>query len=261
MRRQMAVEEAVAACMADEGFEYIPDVSHYTFPDEAAMDPPRDSREFAEVYGYGIVEAPPVSGSAPGANPNDAITASLGPEALARYMEALVGPSTEEADAEAEYDWRETGCMGAAIHAVWSPGAAQDPVAVDLQAEIARIDEVATPQDPSVVALDEAWSACMADAGYDGLRRQPDAAERAFESWMDAQAASASGEAEASGANDTAAEEKALAVADWDCRDQVSYDVGVAEVREELQAAYVAAHRAELDTWVETWADGASEGQ
>ena len=252
----MAVEEAVAACMAEHGFEYVPDVSHYTFPDEEAMDPRRDSREFAELYGYGIAELPPSGGPAPGSNPNDAITASLGADALAQYMEALAGPGSE--DSATEYDWRDAGCMGAATHAEWSTGAAQDPAAVALLTEIARIDDVAIPAEQRVVALDEAWSACMADAGYDGLRRQPDAAETAFESWLDAQAAAASGETEETDADDVAAAERSLAVADWDCRDDVGYDLGVAKVREELQEAYVAAHRAELDSWVEKWADGAS---
>ncbi len=254
----MAVEEAVAACMAEQGFEYIPDVSHYTFPDEATMDPPRNSREFAELYGYGIAELPPSSAPPPGTNPNDAITASLGAEALAQYMEALTGPSSDDADADAGYDWHDAGCMGTAIHAEWATGAAQDPAAVALLTEIARIDDVAIPAEQRVVALDEAWSACMADAGYEGLRRQPDAAETAFESWLDAQAAAASGETEETDADDVAAAERSLAVADWDCRDDVGYDLGVAKVREELQEAYVAAHRAELDAWVEKWADDAS---
>ena len=256
VQKTMAAEELVAACMTQQGFDYVPDISRYTFPDEAAVDPPPGSREFAESYGYGFVEGPPVSESAQGSNPNDEIMASLGPEGRARYMEALYGASTEESDAAPqEYDWRNAGCMGAALHET-SPEAAQNPVAVALQEEIARIEATALPADPRVVALDDAWATCMADSGYEGLARQGDAAAQATDAWMAYQASVAAGNVDPDRDDgDVAAEEKALALADWDCRDEVRYDAGIGQVRTEMQSEYVKAHRAELDAWVEASSD------
>ncbi len=54
-----AREEAVAACMAEQGFDYVPMVmvpGSY----EVADEPLRGTREFAEAYGYGVWHGPEI---------------------------------------------------------------------------------------------------------------------------------------------------------------------------------------------------------
>ncbi len=254
-RAAREMEESIARCMGEQGFEYLPYTGAYVAVDLQESDPPPGSREFAEQHGYGFAAAP--EGMRPDVqaeNPNDAITAAMSEAELEAYTAALWG----EQDADVEGEPTVGGCFGAAREEVWD---VDDPVRAALEAEIARIDAEVAPTDPAVVEAAAAWSGCMADAGHPGYVDPSAPEQEAWDAWVafnDDVAADPAGGAEAAagggvvGQADLAAAEVALATADWDCRAAAGYDAVWREVRDRLQQEYVDAHRAELDAWVES---------
>ena len=259
----LAFEEDVAECMAEAGFEYVPWTGRHTLIDDSRLDPPRGSREFAEAYGYGWAATPTGTTLDPVEDPNSAIQGRMSEAELAEYELALYGTiHLDYLDAEDQYnfvpDLEHAGCFG---HAQLERDRSGDPMDDDtylaLQAEIDRIEAEVIPTHPDVVAADAAWSACMADAGYPGYARQPEAEEREFDHYM----ASGSGAGEVlpdgmtQGEIDQLAREIPIALADWDCADAVGYHDVVAGIRNAAQQEYVDAHRDELDAWVERWTE------
>ncbi len=255
--QEMHLEELLAACMAEAGFEYVPSLTNLSFVDEAAMDPPRGSREFAEQYGYGLPVLPPGARSPFVANPNDAIVAAMSEAEVAEYVRARdgawgEGPTTGASD-DVGPGWKPEGCD------VWAKGqmetvaADRDATYLALKAEVDRIDAELVPAHPDVVAADAAWSACMADAGFPGYARQPEAQEREQATFdaPDVANGAVGPDGLTDGQRDALPHERALATADWDCTDEVGYADVVGRVRAEAQREYVDAHRDELDAWAE----------
>lgn len=253
-------EELVAACMAEQGFEYVPDTSGYQFVDTAEIDPPPGSRAFADQFGYGFAALPDgmIFESTPGAeSPNDAIMGALSEEALASYTRALWGDDAVDVPDDGGA-MEAGGCFLEARDQVWGDPET-DHVRAGLEEEIARIDAEVAPADAGVLAAAAEWSECMADAGHPGFAAPPDAEQAAWDAWTafnDAIAADPTlglddGEGNVVGQGDLAAREAALATADWDCRAAVDYDAVWNAARDRLQQEYVDAHRTELDAWAE----------
>lgn len=251
-------EEAVAACMSAQGFEYIPDTSGYQFVDTAAIDPPPGSRGFAEQFGYGFAAEPEeMRAASSGAGPNEAVTAAMSPEEFEAYSRALWGDDAVEGASDGGIELG--GCVREARNQVWGDRET-DHVRAGLEDEIARIDAEVAPADPLVMAAAAEWSECMADAGHPGYASPPDAEQAAWDAWMafnDAIGADPTlgvvddESGRPVGETDLAAREASLATADWDCRAATEYDAIWGAARDRLQQEYVDAHRAELDAWVE----------
>ncbi|GEN81070.1 hypothetical protein [Actinotalea fermentans] len=253
----MQMEELVAACMSEQGFDYVPYVEGYVMIDEAAIDPPPGSRAFAEQFGYGFAAAPEgMRSESPGRSPNDAIMAAMSPEALDSYVRALWGDDAGEgaSDGDAELG----GCFRAARNEVFGDRET-DHVRAGLEDEIARIDAEVAPTDPAVMAAAAEWSECMADAGHPGYASPPDAEQAAWAAWLafndgiaaDPTLGEVGPDGGIAGEGDLATREASLATADWDCRADTDYDAAWGAARDRLQQEYVDAHRAELDAWVE----------
>lgn len=251
-------EEIVAACMSEQGFEYIPDTSGYQVVDTAEIDPPPGTRAFADQFGYGFAAAPEeMRAISSGAGPNEAVTAAMSAEEYEAYTRALWGDDAVEAASGGEVELG--GCVREARNQVWGDRET-DHVRAGLEDEIARIDAEVAPADPLVMAAAAEWSECMADAGHPGYAAPADAEAAAWDAWMafndgiaadptlgvvDDESGGPVGEA------DLAAREASLATADWDCRTAVDYDAVWSAARDRLQQDYVDANRAELDAWVE----------
>mgnify|MGYP006975374979 CR=1 FL=1 len=254
--QQLEEQEHIAACMADLGFEYIPYVQPALGSTE--IDPPHTSREYAALYGYGYLEQhPDENGSSEDfdieANPNYAIVVALTPGETEAYYLALDGAGggwTYDATKDDPLDPAEFGCHAAAVSRAPS-GVLTDPT---FRAAMARQDEIleAASQDPRVLDAAQRRTECMAEAGFAEL--DPDTVwtyifeQEALEDVHDAE-----GELTAYG-EQLAAEERAIAVADWDCRESSGYDAWLAVISDELEREYVTAHQAELDAMLETWA-------
>lgn len=183
-------QEAIARCMAKEGFEYVPYVAPYdatitedgmvmleptkpTFPDL----PPA---EFAARFGYGISTKPPADRKEE-EDPNDAIVARMSVAERVAYQQALRGKGNV-LDAEGflagnGLTTSEASCSGRVY--------AGEPTVDEEMSANKRIEEVRKSfgsllkrvralkdderTDPRVVAATGAWSSCLAGAGHPGF--------------------------------------------------------------------------------------------
>ncbi len=256
-----AVEEYLAACMAEQGFEYRPTAAppRYTLPDPLTP-------EYAAEFGYGDSteaygpDVPPMRFSLdlgdPAAEFNQSYAYGLAPEGFEQYMEAMHGrdplPGEDFRDIPAD----EAGCRSGAYADVWPES--QLPVQFRPLEEALREELWWVDEDPRVVATHPAWADCMADAGYPGLIDVMDARglpnDRANASSLTLAVPYAELKARYP---DELAEvqqyEIAVATADAACREEAGwYDVR-AEVLAEAEESVLERYRPELDAmlaWV-----------
>lgn len=285
--RLAEMERQVAACMAEEGFDYTPvDYSEVEFDLGATLDLQPGSAEFAEQYGYGITTDPFTSGETEVTDPNEAYVAAMSDAERNAYLTALYGAgyaetgTGEEGEALDDYDWEQAGCTGRAQHEVMASGI-QDEAFAGLQADMVQMLEDADA-DPRLAQVTTDWSACMLDAGFDGLAKVGDG-EAAISAEVEAARAEVyggpAGTADAddpaaaarrallgaAGATDPALDaafdealaeitprEIDMAVADAACRAQVGYDDVRRQVDTQYQLAFLAEHADEIQTWLET---------
>jgi hypothetical protein len=269
------VEEVVAACMGDQGFEYTPmDTSQMVSMAPEDLDVEWGTREFAEKYGYGITTNPFGDGAeaAPAQefdDPNSEYVESMSDSEREAYYLALHGdqvfPEDAEDEAEFVYDWEQNGCQGRAQHEVYE-GAGDDARTTTLQDEMNAVWEQ-TQQDPRVAEATTAWVSCMGDAGITGLTTVEDAQmrisdksnavyEEMYEPEMSTEMPTPEEVADLEAQvqeriGEITDEEIATAVADFECRQDVGYDDTFADVGHDLQQQFVDTHREELDAWVE----------
>lgn len=281
--KQMQVEEAIAQCMADQGFEYVPvDYAAMGGVSSAARDEDSDelawgTLEFAKKWGYGITTNPyedstetaaPIDEGSSYEDPNQPIVEAMSETEQAAYYAALYGESQEVVDPEAEPvepSWEEMGCSGAAQHEIYGDaafGSDADPFA-ELMEEMNRMWE-SIGTDDRVLANEAEWATCMADAGYPNLAKVADAEQGFYAKvdpiWNDAYSdlgPDATQEdydaVEASIQDELAAlseEEIDTAVADYTCREEVGYDDVYSEVNLDLQQQFYDAHKTELEEWI-----------
>jgi len=276
-RDMQRMEEIVAECMAEQGFEYIP-IDHsaqagFSVSSED-LDVEWGSREFAEEYGYGITNDPfaELHESAPPpeeefVDPNAEYIEAMSEAEAEAYFKALHGnPEVpDDPEAEYEYNWEENGCHGRANYEVYE-ARMEDPALTSLEDEMSALWEQ-TRQDPRVTEATTAWIDCMGDAGYTGLATVDDA-QMQISDKSNAVYEEAYGDGsmeEMPSEEDIAAieaqieeklatireEEIAMAVADFECREEADYDDTLQEVSFELEQEFVDTHKEELEAWVE----------
>lgn len=302
--RDLAFSERVAACMREQGFEYEPefgppaDIAMVGFPPRLGPGP--GSLEFASRYGFGVAIADPHVLSQQEVmsrwhdefdekrDANADTVAALGPDELLAYHVALMGDegpyyigAKEAPDSGlGPFEAEDRGCMGAADladPAPWFESVEKFPTITRAVQDL----PVLGLDDPRVVALEPAWAACMADAGYPGLTRRADAEalaraqmdeakgaalrELGYETEADYMIAMGEGpmteegfdpiQARLKDATETIAKdgEIALAVADATCADTTGYAAVRTEVSHELQQKFVDMYTADLEAWLELW--------
>ena len=240
-------ENLTAACMAAQGFEYIPVVptpEDIEFEEGLLAGTP----EYVEQYGYGIWKQPSASGGYHwdiGANPNDTLVAAMSDAGRDAYVTALSGPVISENHEDGSV-MREGGCSSAADTPVGDDVAYLVNVRREASEFLATLD-----QDTRFADIDAAWASCMADAGFGD--RTPRAAQERIQ--QEQLAAFVDGVApEASVIADGAAEERRVAVADFECRYTTDWTARHRAVEIELQQDYVDAHLADLEALVDAMA-------
>ncbi len=287
-QRLASMETLVASCMAEEGFEYTPvDYSELELDLGSALDLQPGSAQFAEQYGYGITTDPFTSGETEITDPNEAYVAAMSDAEQDAYLTALYGAGyadaagTDEAEALEDYDWEQAGCTGRAQQEVMASGI-QDEAFSALQADMLQMLADADA-DPRLGQVNIDWSACMLDAGFDGLSKVGDG-EAAISAEVEAAHAEVYGGAPAAAAEgedpgeaarrallgavgdadpqlDAAFDEALaeitpreidMAVADAACRAEVGYDDARRQVDTQYQLAFLAEHADEIQTWLET---------
>lgn len=262
-------EEASAACMREQGFEYTPqDVSQPTTvvtEDESSQ---YGTEEFAAKNGYGVTTGQEVSDGSEQeyVDANADYVAGMSETERAAYEAALYGtpPAVDEADPEAmpEYNWEDAGCMGKAQHDVYETGAYaafSDPAFVSLQEELNAIYE-GMADNPELAVIDGEWSSCMADAGHDFATPQDantSISDKANELYSTSTSADGTGAPDEAALADLRKVEIDTAVADAKCQKSVGYQKKAQQVQFAMEQDFVDSHKAELDAWAESYSQGA----
>ena len=271
-------EEVLAECMAEAGFEYVPDRTAGTGGWSVALGMEGPFPE-AEDYGYGFsLEGP--DGAPPDLwqeavqsetyQANEAYRLALSPEAQVAYGLAMDGDYSEHSPffdqfiaGELEYDLSRAGCSGRASQEAYPDGAAGP-------AELAEVKEAVNgmwarlQEDSRVRETLPAWSTCMQDAGYDGMTEIIDAVNSltvVFEDWQNTYADATPGhtgvtdlevvkESIPDALQELQDTEVALAVADATCREVSGYVAAYLEAENDIAQEILDTYRADLDTWV-----------
>lgn len=268
-------EELIAECMAKEGFEYTPnvDTGGVVIGDGETEGPAWDSLEFAEQYGYGVVDWPgredieEITDYEDYTDPNEDYVSSLSESEQNAYYATLYGETVMDEDEDFsfdseeeayEYNWEDNGCWGWADHEITSgdtSGAAwEDPEFEELFLAMEDLwSETSTT--PDITAANGEWAACMEKAGYPGMTSPDEAQNLMYERQNEIYEAAESPDGEWTEPSPEAfeglrTEEIALATADWKCKDQVNYTERLQKADYAAQQAFVDAHRDQLEALV-----------
>jgi hypothetical protein len=246
-QRHDRVERLTADCMAGRGFEYVPvpleDLNSGPF-DEAYALPPE---AFAIEYGYGVTTlTPPATDLTP--DPNQEIQARLSEQEREAYRRALWGGAVSGGDGS------DPGCQRQSSQQVYGTNGRE----AELQQRFEELFDALNSlwerieSDPRLDDTDHDWVACMTQAGYPGFNRPHDARQSVFEAMAALRAAGEPDPKELAALRDY---ELALAPVDQRCR-EVHIIAPRREVAYELEAEFVADHRAELEAYRD-WVSGA----
>ncbi|SDC36470.1 hypothetical protein SAMN05216410_1729 [Sanguibacter gelidistatuariae] len=256
-------QEAIASCMADAGFDYIP---YATTPNGVSV-PVSDAgtRDWVARRGYGlsggVVEGPELEAmlaeDAANAelpqwvNPNTTLYAQLSPGTQAAYDLALYGPGfTEDDGADDEIgtrvEWtRDDGCSFWASGEVTARRSAHLSDYDDL-AQRMIVSRISVDSQPRMVDLTTEWAHCMADAGH--VYTSPTHA------WESVYAVIQGDPGPDGDPYVTSDEAKALeievALADFDCRETLKWDEVRNSVVDEVEAQFLADNKAEIDEFI-----------
>lgn len=222
-------------------------------PLESYLDGPEwGSREFVEKYGYGAwTEVTNPAGAFSYAKPSSAegraYRSSLSPTAREEYDTALWGEVLSE--------------RAGTVHRGGCADIGDDGLSPEQEYLMSVRDEArdfleSLPLDPAFTELDAEWSECIAGQGM--TYRSPAQAQEAFMT----EAMDYIEDGDHGGvdpfttphAEERAGHERRVALADLECRESLDYDTRRTAIAHELQARYVAEHRADLDLLAEALA-------
>ena len=267
------VQDAIATCMAEAGFTYVPYVPESLSSPPAPLPDEPDSSplERAHLEGYGVVHAAVTEPAAPGSPlPNVAIRDALSDAERAEYDAALDGFVRDENDEQVFDENSELvriegvgpTCQdrahehAAAVKAEEIAAGTRPDLVNPLQADPAWTEfTTAAGELPERVAADERvadldgeWSQCLAEAGYPDLDDPFDAyslAVEAWETWADEHTADdGTVPLEDPEVARLQSAEVALAVQDYTCQE----DLGYGERRQAVTFAY---EQQLVDAWAE----------
>lgn len=253
------VEELVAACMNDQGFEYIPvDQTQYSNFDEFDWEE-RQTKKWIAANGYGVnltdeqIEEQN-SSQEEFEDPNSDYVQSLSESENIAYYEVLYGPQpTEEEmgdDGSYEYNWEDGGCYGAAQHEVTGDQAYDQDEFKPIFDAMGKLYEDQA-KDPRMKELDAAWASCMADAGFTDFKAKGDAANSIYEQQNEFWENNPNGEAPS---DEQTAEWREVeidtAIADFECGEKTDYTQKSLAVQFELEKQFIKDHQSELDALV-----------
>ncbi len=179
LQMERDAQDEIAACMADQGFEYVPYVQNQ---DQGGFARPDTQEEFVALYGFGIATMM-LENQQPdeydyeaemARDPNNAIVQAMSEAELNAYYAALYGePQEYEFDEgspgvttqSSDASFEQSGCQGIAYDKTYNQGAEMEfyeqfgPLMQDLYTNL--------ESDPRIAAMEGEWSSCMAEAGYD----------------------------------------------------------------------------------------------
>ena len=164
------VQESIASCMAQEGFEYIPAVRTQGFGFSVQV---QDEETYAREQGFGITtwfgrEDVFLSSEDDWVDPNSEIVMSLSDSEREAYNEVLYGESPAFEDGGPGDgpglvdDFFGSGCNGQAFEEVYG---AWTRVFTELAPQFEDLQQ-RVQADPRFKEANEKWASCMADRGY-----------------------------------------------------------------------------------------------
>lgn len=166
------VQELLVACMAEQGFEYLPveypePVEDPAYVAQQEMSP----EEYASEYGYGIttVDYEMTPEEENWVDPNQAIVEAMDDAERTAYETALYGEMPEVVPGEeesVEYEGFGGGCQGEASEEVYGGGAEAAAINEELGPKWEELYE-RIEADPRIVEGNQGWAECMAAAGHD----------------------------------------------------------------------------------------------
>ncbi len=252
------VEEMVAACMNDQGFEYIPvDQTQYSSFDYDYAETQTEKWIAANGYGVNLTKEQQEEQNAQYediTDPNDEYRSSLSESESTAYWEALYGPQPSEdelnEDGSYEYSWEDGGCYGVSQHEVSGDQAYDQDEFKPIFESMSKLYEDQS-KDPRMKKLDAAWASCMADAGYGDFKKQQDAAQSIYDQQNEFWDNNTDG---SSPTDEQTAEwrevELDTAMADFRCKEKTNYTQEALSVQFELEKQFIKDHQAELDELV-----------
>lgn len=274
LAQRRRVEDAIATCMRNQGFRYLPVPPQANQKDKMAEAFRLPPDKFAEQYGYGISTMD--MSKADSDDPNAAIYAALSARAQAAYDKALNGERQQPngADSGAKVTGAPGGCRAKALDQVYGAGTAAgkgadkaqkmrrfDSLFNDLEALRKRIED-----DPKVAAAARTWSDCMADARQTGLATPNDARDKVAQRFdrligvRPAQRKVSIGPDSLRNLDPTKLAEMrryelAVAKADYTCR-QKGYDKTYKDVQYGAEREFIQDHKTILDQFKDATAEG-----
>lgn len=277
-RQDQKKEEAIAACMKEQGFDYIPyspDSYFQVVPSNGSgavltstggdrLGEGLSDEEFAKQYGYGIStnDEPPAPASV---DPNDAIVDALSVSGRVAYYHALYGPDVSLQDdghlAHKELPFDETACWQKASEEVF--GTVPEVDESVLAAFQPLLDEIGTLYDRvladgRMVAALQDWSDCMAAAGFPGYtdlnKPRQDVSDRADKVLGPSKDPT---KADPQRLAEVRLFETSIAVADLQCT--AAYGDVYTAVNLDIETAFVNDNRAQLEQYRDALAAAAAE--
>jgi len=218
-----SVESAIASCMKDAGFEYVPidTVTLRKAMQALGTAPGLSDEEFVSQYGYGITTLPPTRDFGVGEE-NAAIFDDLDPASQAAYSRTLFGDDPEATfmlTLDDENFGPTGGCTRKAVEQAFTPQ--------ELSVTYINPIDAQVEQDPRMVAAREKWADCMARNGYDYARQEN--AEDELLQRMNTITEGADPSTLTGSAKDALlelqGEERAIAQVDFDCSEKFLNDV------------------------------------
>jgi len=255
-------QELISQCMREAGFDYIPHPAPFGITGiRSGVDYQPNDYYWVTQWGYGIVDSP--FGSTAqiidmdgwnANNPNEELLAELSATERTAWRNALNGIAPiDSIDGAAvfpeEMTRAELGCSRWAANEVPFTAPGQDLLLTD---EFAPLLEalsqmnIELQNNPSVLAVEEDWSNCMADAGFPGFSAQWMAKSR-IESELSALPVD-----QRSGTERAVAlqeREISMALVDLACRESTNFTDRQNAARLAAEEQFVADHRTELEAF------------
>lgn len=249
-------EELVAACMADEGFEYIPvDQSQYMSSNNEDVD--TDTEEWVAEHGYGMQQTPEEieamnEQAAEYVDPNQDYVMALSESEQTAYYEVLYGVQEPNVDGEYEYNWETSGCQGAAQHEVQGEMPYDNDKYTDLLDRMNTVYED-VQKDPEMKKLDAEWASCMADEGQTSFKKKQDAIDSIIEDQnaiYEDPTAQDDQDAFAKTQEELRKKEIKLALIDFGCSKKVDYQDRSLAIQFALEKQFIEDNKKQLDEMV-----------
>lgn len=271
--RLAATEAIVAECMAAQGFEYVPSAPEISSGGALPIDLSEfDEAEAARTEGYGII-APDLAVRDPRTpSSNQLIRAALSSSERLAYDMALDGFERTEND---EYAVGDDGnlvkadgvgetCRDQAderdreLKAEYTPAVLDDPIWNEFTKESSEI-EGRFEADQRVLDIDAQWSECMTDRGFESLENPWAAYSLVMEPWETWKSAHRRDDGTLPTTDPEIARlqaaEIAIAVADFECREDLDYSARRQAILFAYEQQFVDAHAKDIVYLEQAWSE------